>query len=163
MADRNRARSFWTHLGAPLLRFAPSARSRYSALKKKIYDIAAQTEAGDGQHGDVERAGLLAGQQVSGNDIFIPLLDRELEKIVNFYTHQEKEVLDELEEVRQLVEQTEEQGLVDEPYRDEDGTDEDEDDDDDETTNRSVSRDLSKQRRRKASSASGAKGFHRLR
>ncbi|KIO25061.1 hypothetical protein M407DRAFT_15305 [Tulasnella calospora MUT 4182] len=111
----------------------------YSALKKKIYDIEVQTGAGDGHH-DAERAGLLAGQSVSGNDVFIPLLDRELEKIVNFYTHQEKEekeVLDELEEVRQLVEQTEEQGLVAEPYRDDDGTDEDEEDDDDETTNRS--------------------------
>ncbi|KAG8906654.1 low-affinity phosphate transporter, partial [Tulasnella sp. 408] len=124
----------------------------YSALKKKIYDIAAQTDAADGHH-EPERAGLLAGQSVSGNDVFIPLLDRELEKIVNFYTQQEKEVLDELEELRQLIDQTEEQGLVQEPYRDDDGTDEDEEDDDDETTNRSVSRDLSK-RRRKASSAS---------
>ncbi|KAG9014908.1 low-affinity phosphate transporter [Tulasnella sp. 427] len=125
----------------------------YSALKKKIYDIAAQTDAAEDGHPDVERAGLLAALRVSGNDIFIPLLDRELDKIVNFYTHQEKEVLDELMELKVLIEQTEEQGLVEEPYRDEDGTDEDEEDDDDETTNRSVSRDLSK-RRRKASSAS---------
>ncbi|KAF8638963.1 hypothetical protein AX17_001824 [Amanita inopinata Kibby_2008] len=62
--------------------------------------------------------------------VFIPLLDHELRKICEFYSAQEKEMLEELEEIEQAVQRLDESGLN--GYRDgyesygEDGDDDDE-------------------------------------
>ncbi|KAG8906395.1 low-affinity phosphate transporter [Tulasnella sp. 403] len=141
----------------------------YSALKKKIYELSVQfdLEPAAGQHQPYERARLLESGTTSANDIFTPLLDRELDKIAAFYTTQEKEMLDELEELRALVERTEEEGLDATPYYDDDD-DDDEDDDEDETQRSqsyardpshgretSYGRESSSRRRRKASLDAG--------
>lgn len=100
-----------------------------------------------------------SGGQVSGTDaIFVPLLDRELKKIVNFYEHQEKELLDELSELEESIKLQEEAGLAGDRYIDDvggvSGDEDDDDEDDDESLSRSRDRDPSAQRRRKSSTTS---------
>ena len=120
----------------------------YSALKKKIYDLGQQKDNGTLPTVSPESQGLLNGHGPSMNDVFLPLLDSELDKITAFYTHQEKDVMDELEEVRNLVEEKEELGLNAAPYRDDDDDDDDDDDEEDDEMRRSTTRDSSKRRRK---------------
>ena len=103
---------------------------RYSALKKKIYEIPERYE--DDHPMDIsEQSRLMSnGAGTSANDIFKPMLDRELEKISSFYAIQEKEVLEELEELEELIRQKEEEGLN--PQTNHFGDEDDDDDDDDE-------------------------------
>ncbi|KAJ3518184.1 hypothetical protein NLJ89_g10 [Agrocybe chaxingu] len=124
----------------------------YDALKKYIYQLEKQ-QAGH-EHllaHDIEsneRSSLLRQGDASSTDsLFIPLLDRELKKIVLFYEHQEKELLDDLEELERDVELQEEIGLRGgEHYQDFDEEDEEDDD--------SISRSpVGTRRRRKSSSA----------
>ncbi|KAG8930937.1 low-affinity phosphate transporter [Tulasnella sp. 418] len=101
----------------------------YSALKKKIYEVP-QSSYSDHPADTHEESRLMAGNGSSANDQFIPLLDRELNKITSFYIVQAKEIESELEEVKQLVDEKEAQGLRPTPeYLDDDGDDDDDDDD----------------------------------
>ncbi|KAG9127238.1 low-affinity phosphate transporter [Ceratobasidium sp. 392] len=106
----------------------------YSALKKQIYTLEAETTA-PGQQPDVERGerSALLGQhgRTATNSVFRPLLDVELAKIVAFYDIQEKELLYDVMELEQLVTKTEEEGINSVNHEDsEEGSDEDEDEDD---------------------------------
>ncbi|KAF8193323.1 SPX domain-containing protein [Pholiota molesta] len=103
----------------------------YDALKKFIYQLERQQYV---HHipdlESNERSSLLTGEDTSGTDaIFIPLLDRELKKIVLFYEHQKKELVDDLNDLEKDIELQEEIGLLGDHYADyEDGDDEDDDD-----------------------------------
>ena len=118
----------------------------YDSLKKCIYQLEKQ------QHGHEhlltydpesnERSTLLAEQDVMSTDtMFIPLLDRELRKIVTFYEHQEKELTNDLEELEKSLLEQEDIGLGRRYY---DLTDDDDDDD-------SLDESLSPERRRRPS------------
>lgn len=63
---------------------------------------------------------------------FIPLLDRELKKACLFYEAQEKELLDDVTELQQLVQKQEESGSDGEHHFMVDDDDDDEDDEEDE-------------------------------
>lgn len=118
----------------------------YDTLKKYIYQLEKQ------QHGHEhlfnydlesnERSVLLTQQDATNTDsVFIPLLDRELKKIAIFYEHQEKELIDDLEDLEKSLLEQEAVGLG--GYYD-DFTDEDDDDD-------SVEESQSPERRRRSS------------
>lgn len=64
--------------------------------------------------------------------MFRPLLDTELRKISSFYQSQEKELLQELRELEELVESMDRNGVGEGVVMYEDGDDDDDDDDDDE-------------------------------
>ncbi|KAF8885479.1 SPX domain-containing protein, partial [Infundibulicybe gibba] len=125
----------------------------YDALKKYIYQLEKH------QHGqqqvtsyhDIEsneRASLMGRSGNPTDDVFVPYLDQELKKIVLFYEQQEKELLEEVVELEELVEKQEADGFAaEERYMDDD----DDDDDDDDSISRSP--DTSRRRRRKSSSA----------
>lgn len=125
----------------------------YDALKKYIYQLEKQ-QAGhlvaDLESG--ERTSLL-DQSDATDSLFIPLLDRELKKIVTFYEHQQQELLEELQDLEKDVELQDELGLRGEEtwghYADDD------DDDDDDSVSRSPARvrhrSLSHQRKRPSS------------
>ena len=132
---------------------------RYDALKKHIYQLEKQQQRNSQLHvvdlESSERSTLLGEQDVTKTDsIFIPLLDRELKKIAAFYEHQEKELLDDLEDLEKDVLLMDELGLVGGDYY-EDYTDDDGEDDDD-SVGSPRSPDLTRRspsRRRKSSSA----------
>jgi hypothetical protein len=117
----------------------------YDSLKKCIYQLEKQ------QHGHEqlltydpesnERSTLLAEQDAISTDaMFIPLLDRELRKIVTFYEHQEKELINDLEDLEKSLLEQEEAGLGLRYY--DDVTDDDDDD--------SLEESLSPERRRQS-------------
>lgn len=129
----------------------------YDSLKKYIYQLEKQ-QAGREQIrvSDLEsneRSSLLHQTDVTNTDIlFIPLLDRELHKIISFYEHQEKELLEELDTLEKDVALQDELGLHGEElwenYADED------DEEDDESISRSPEgrrRSLSFRRKRSSS------------
>jgi len=92
-----------------------------------------------------EQSALLRQSDVTNTDaLFVPLLDRELKKIILFYEHQAKELLEDLEDLEKDVELQEELGLTGDHYEDYD-----EHTDDDESISRSPegTRNLSRQRR----------------
>lgn len=136
---------------------------RYDNLKKYIYQLEKQ------QHGSQyldaadleasESSALIDQADRSNTDlVFIPLLNQELKKIILFYESQEKELLDEVADLEELVEKQEEMGLAGgEHYLDDPLADEDDEDDDD-----SISRspDATRTRRRKLSSASRSRVGH---
>ncbi|KIL65820.1 hypothetical protein M378DRAFT_197907 [Amanita muscaria Koide BX008] len=108
----------------------------YDTLKRRIYQLEKQLYAqprgrattSAAYRDDIEtgaRESLLQHQE--SDALFLPLLDRELAKICNFYKTQEKEILQEFGEIDRYVQELEERGVH--GY----GTyyDEDEDDDDD--------------------------------
>ncbi|KAG8740729.1 low-affinity phosphate transporter [Ceratobasidium sp. 414] len=106
----------------------------YSALKKQIYTLEAESAA-PGHPADVERgerSALLGEHSRRATDsVFRPLLDAELARIVAFYDVQEKELLYDVMELEQLVTKTEEEGINPSTVEDSDeGSDEDEDEDD---------------------------------
>ncbi len=120
-------------------------------MKKKVYELSDDPKS---TAGETERATLLSRHSTAApNDVFIPLLNAELEKITRFYTQIEREVTEDVEELRVRVEQAEERGMAPTPYQDEDDDEDDDVTDEDEgdgTHLRSGTRDSSK-RRRKAS------------
>jgi phosphate transporter len=117
------------HLG-PLCEV--SSLFSYDSLKKCIYQLEKQQQG----HEQIltydpesnERSTLLAEQDVIGIDaMFIPLLDRELRKIATFYEHQEKELIDDMEDLEKSLLEQEDVGLGHRYY--DDLTDEDDEDD----------------------------------
>lgn len=128
---------------------------RYDSLKKYIYQLEKQQFGHDlSQSRDIEAhesSSLLHGNDSTNTDaLFIPLLDRELQKIIAFYEQQEKELLDDLEELEKDVRVQDEVGLQGgEHYED---YEDDEHDDDDESISASRSpertrRSMSRQRK----------------
>ncbi|KAF9456448.1 SPX domain-containing protein [Collybia nuda] len=133
----------------------------YDNLKKYIYQLEKQ-QHGDRQYLDAdleanESSALIDAADRSNTDlVFVPLLNQELKKIILFYESQEKELLDEVADLEELVEKQEELGLAGgEHYLDDPMADEDDEDDDD-----SISRspDATRTRRRKLSSQSRTRG-----
>ena len=129
------------HLG---LLFEISSLFSYDTLKKCIYQLEKQQQGHEQlltyDPESNERSTLLAEQDVISTDaMFIPILDRELRKIVTFYEHQENELINDLEDLeKSLLEQ--EDGELGRRYYD-DITDEDDEDD-------SLDESLSPERRR---------------
>lgn len=81
-------------------------------LKKKIYELEG-TVSGHRTTGSHERSALLGGlgqRSVPSNEKFVPLLDRELHKIVTFYKIQEQELADEIDELAASIARKEEEG-----------------------------------------------------
>ncbi|KAN0064002.1 low-affinity phosphate transporter [Thecaphora frezii] len=107
----------------------------YSNLKKAIYllekDLPLEPGSSSAAYTDVENesAGLL--QQSPHNDsdrVFVPLLDKEMDKIVGFFIQKEKELqadLDTLDRDLDRVENEEIDGDSDVPFSDDDDDDED--------------------------------------
>lgn len=129
----------------------------YDSLKKYIYQLEKQ-QAGRDQLLSVdpesnERISLLSQDDASRTDaLFIPLLDRELKRVIAFYEHQERELFEELKDLENDIELQDEVGLQGEEtwghYADED------DEEDDESISRSpegARRPLSHQRKRSTS------------
>lgn len=107
----------------------------YETLKKYIYQLEKQHIELDHSYHDLEsnETSSLVGRQVTAADaVFIPLLDRELKKINLFYEAQEKDLLEELQELEKLVLQQEEAGYDEGNYYMDDGLYDDDDDDDSE-------------------------------
>ena len=125
-------------------------------LKKAIYQLEKRQHGLEHDLESNERVSLLEDSDRSDTDaIFIPLLDKELNKIIVFYDAQEKELLNDVAQLEEEVRQTEEAGLSGRgQYFDEDEDDEeefldDDDDDDDEETNGATSREPTRSPRRK--------------
>ena len=139
-------------------------KHRYDALKKYIYqlekhqdDLTGSTYRDLGDLEANERSALINGTNSnSGSDaVFVPLLDKELKKIELFYKHQEKEILDEIRELQDLIKQQEDLWLSGgNYYMDDDGIpEEDEDEDEDEDGALSRSETLSRGKRQKSTSS----------
>jgi hypothetical protein len=90
--------------------------------------------------------------------VFKPLLDVELRKISSFYTLQEKQFLQELIELEELVKEQDDIGMLDSRFFGDGQWDEDEDEDEDDwpSTERSRDHPPSKRRRRASTSAGRA-------
>ncbi|KAF9262496.1 Sodium/sulfate symporter [Marasmius fiardii PR-910] len=120
----------------------------YGMLKRYIYQLEKQQQNMSSSYQDLEsneRTSLVGHRVDRQTDaLFIPKLDRELRKIVTFYEHQEKELMDELEELEELVKQQEELGLAGDHYLDDD----DDEDDDDESLSHSREPTTGRRRRR---------------
>lgn len=116
----------------------------YDVLKRYIYQLEKQQQ----QHHGVESSyhDLEANEQTalvdhtetsSADNLFKPLLDRELEKITQFYEAQERELMDELVALEQSITQQDEDGLeagldyMDEYEDDEEDEEEEEEEEDD--------------------------------
>ncbi|KDN52968.1 SPX-domain-containing protein [Tilletiaria anomala UBC 951] len=97
----------------------------YSNLKKSIYNLEkdavdGQTPAGGlGTYRDLrddienESAALLSGEQRSDTDpIFLPLLDKELRKIVQFYESKEKQIYADVARIEEDLERAENEEMV---------------------------------------------------
>ncbi|PPQ83985.1 hypothetical protein CVT25_000531, partial [Psilocybe cyanescens] len=111
----------------------------YDTLKKYIYQLEKQQSGRDlSLSRDLEsneRSALLNEADATETDgIFIPLLDRELRKIVTFYEHQSKELFDDLEDLEKDVLLQDEIGLQGGEHYD-DYEDQDEEDDNDSISN----------------------------
>lgn len=123
----------------------------YDALKKFIYQLEKQQVQREQilPHGDLEQGehvSLLGDADSTETDAaFIPLLDRELKKIVFFYEHQSKELFEELEELEEAVRQQEALDATGSGRYADYSDEEDEDDDD------SISRSPSRPRRKSVS------------
>ncbi|KAJ7680049.1 SPX domain-containing protein [Mycena rosella] len=125
----------------------------YDTLKKYIYQLE-KTQHDQSAYRDVEtnERTSLVDRGASTDAVFVPLLDRELQKICAFYEAQEKELMAEVAELEELVRHQEEAGMAGNHYTDGPYDEEDDDDDDD-----SLSR--SPQRRRRVSTTSAG---HRM-
>ena len=123
-------------------------------LKKAIYQLEKRQHGLDYDLESNERVSLLQDSDRSDTDaIFIPLLDKELNKIIVFYDAQEKELLNDVAQLEEEVRQTEEAGLSGrgQYFDDEDDDDEffDDDEDEDDETNGAPSREPTRSPRRK--------------
>ncbi|KAF7773130.1 hypothetical protein Agabi119p4_5297 [Agaricus bisporus var. burnettii] len=129
----------------------------YDALKKYIYQLEKKQHARESltlSYHDLEvgeQSRLIDdGAVASDTDaLFVPLLDRELRKITAFYTTQEKEIMNELEELEADVAEKEAAGL---DAADRYLQDSEDDEDDDESVSASHS---PERRRRRVSSSAG--------
>jgi len=137
-----------------------SSAPSYDALKKYIYQLEKQQhDLGRSSH-DLEaneRETLIQQATRTATDsVFVPLLDRELKKIVFFYESQEKELMDAVTNLEESAKDQEEAGLAAEHHYLVEGEEDDDDDDDDEPASPSLSREESgspKRRRRRSSAA----------
>jgi phosphate transporter len=124
-------------------------------LEKKQYILEHSTHDLE----STERTSLIEQAGSSSTDsVFVPLLDRELRKITIFYESQEKEVLDDLEELEELVKEQEDIGLVAESRYLEDEYDDEDDEDDEDMEGPSPSRSRPGTHRRRVRSLSFTRG-----
>ena len=125
----------------------------YDALKKYIYQLEKQQHEHGRSSMDLEsgeNTSLIPQTSISSTDsAFVPLLDRELKKIVLFYQSQEKESLDAVSELEELAKEQEERGFWENGQYE--GYEDDEDDDDDDEPTHSPSRRPSRRGRRRSS------------
>lgn len=128
-------------------------------MKKFIYQLEKQQGHESLGGYDVEsneRSSLLVDVDRTSTDaVFIPLLDHELKKIVLFHEQQEKELLDELNELEDAINRQEEEGLAAGDRYMHDGLDDDDDDDDSITSPRSPDGTRNSHSRHRKSSSSG--------
>lgn len=107
----------------------------YDALKKKIYELERQQvglhEAGYRDLEANEETSLIGRDLASLDSQFLPLLERELRKICLFYEAQEKELLDDVHELQNLIQHQEDIG-PDGQHQYSDGDDEHSEDEEDE-------------------------------
>jgi hypothetical protein len=123
-------------------------------LKKTIYQLEKRQHGLDYDLESNERVSLLQDSDRSDTDsIFIPLLDKELNKIIVFYDPQERELLNDIAQLEEEVKQTEEAGLTGRGHYYDDEIEEDDDDDDDDETNEGHSRSPKRKRRKSTSLA----------
>ncbi|KAG6877951.1 hypothetical protein C0993_001569 [Termitomyces sp. T159_Od127] len=103
----------------------------YDSLKTHIYRLEKEQHVEGRPYRDVEanEQDFLLGQ--TGTDgVFEPLLNKELKKIDLFYHVQEKELIEEVSDLEELVQKQEEAGLgADDRYFDDPDDDDEEDDD----------------------------------
>lgn len=123
----------------------------YSALKKQIYQLEKKQLALSSQREydleSNERTALMDEDHSSGTDnIFKPLLDRELKKICDFYELQERELLQQLEELEGLVRMKDEESFINTDPRLAVGDDDEEEDDDDDRRESSLNRERPRKR-----------------
>ncbi|KAJ7082710.1 SPX domain-containing protein [Mycena belliarum] len=120
----------------------------YETLKKSIYQLE-KSQHDQSAYRDIEtnERTSLVDRNTATDAIFVPLLDRELQKICAFYGAQERELVGEVAELEELVRQQEEAGMAGNHYLDGQDDDEEEDDDDDDSISHSP-----QGRRRKSSS-----------
>ena len=109
--------------------------SRYDTLKKYVYQLEKQQVGLRDAFHDLEAnesTSLMRGERsnASTDALFVPLLDRELKKIDLFYETQERELLEEVGRLSELVQQQEEYG-PDSGHEFENHEYEDDDDDED--------------------------------
>ncbi|KAJ8077599.1 low-affinity phosphate transporter [Marasmius tenuissimus] len=134
----------------------------YDMLKKCIYQLEKQQQILSSSYHDIEsnERTSLVGRRVDRETdaVFIPMLDRELRKIVLFYENQEKELIEELEELEELVKVQEEMGLEGDHYND-DFTDDEDDDDESLSQSRDATTATGRRRRRMSSSASNSRNL----
>lgn len=136
----------------------------YDALKRYIYHLEKQKHEALIQSHDMEsateRTSLVdrIAQWQDTDALFKPLLDAELRKISSFYVLQEKQLLQELAELEELVEEQDEIGMLAGRFYSDNQWDEDDDEDDDDwgSTERSQEPSTSKRRRRASTSAGRA-------
>ncbi|KAK2467241.1 hypothetical protein APHAL10511_000790 [Amanita phalloides] len=109
----------------------------YDTLKRCIYQLEKQLYATRITHLDSESAALLHLSSPQDADaIFVPLLDRELDKISEFYVTQEKEMAHEFQDIHATVKRLEERGIQ-HGYRDYLEDEDEDEDEDDESISRS--------------------------
>ncbi|KAH9981901.1 SPX domain-containing protein [Russula compacta] len=136
----------------------------YDALKKYIYHLEKQQHEALIQSHDIEsateRTSLVdrVAQFQDTDALFQPLLDAELRKISSFYALQEKQFLQELAELEELVKEQDDIGMLAGRFYGDNQWDEDEDEDEDEwqSTERSQDPATSKRRRRASTSVARA-------
>ncbi|KAJ7052070.1 SPX domain-containing protein [Mycena amicta] len=131
----------------------------YDALKKYIYQLEkAQHEQGQGTYRDAEESHAnertaLVDRTAATDAVFVPLLDRELKKICAFYAAQEKQLVDDVAELEELVAQQDQVGMTGDHYEDGPSLEDDDDDDD------SLSHSPAPNRRRRASTSAGRRAL----
>ncbi|KAN0113785.1 sodium/sulfate symporter [Russula decolorans] len=138
----------------------------YDALKRYIYHLEKQKHGALVQSHDIEsesateRTSLVdrIAQWEDTDSLFKPLLDTELRKISSFYALQEKQLLQELAELEELVKEQDEIGMLAGRFYGDSQWDEDDDDDEDDwgSTERSQEPSTSKRRRRASTSVGRA-------
>src|SRR6266403_3220912 len=109
----------------------------YDALKRYIYHLEKQKHEALVQSHDIEstteQTSLVdyVAQWQDTDALFKPFLDAELRKISSFYVHQEKQLLQELAELEELVKEQDEIGMLAGRFYSDSQWDEDDDDDED--------------------------------
>ncbi|KAL4062174.1 SPX domain-containing protein [Scleroderma citrinum] len=132
----------------------------YDTLKRCIYQLEKQQHPPNRSSVDLEAnehtALVESSNSLAADAIFIPLLDKELMKIVLFYEHQEKELMGDLAELEELVAEQDATGLSGgDHYMDYGDDDDDDDDDDDEHIGEHVRFEHGSRRRSRKSSSAG--------
>ena len=131
----------------------------YDALKRYIYHLEKQKHEALIQSHDIESATERTSlvdritQWQDTDALFKPLLDAELRKISSFYALQERQLLQELAELEELVKEQDEIGMLAGRFYDSQWDEDDDDDEDDwGSTERSQEPSTSKRRRRASTS-----------